>query len=90
MCARVVYLLLVGEPPDPGSHFSRKDEEQEEEELHGTDEGVRRRDDAAASWLTLAALTNPSMHGDSFMAPQQPRKPTTIMRAPAAIRMYTP
>lgn len=35
-------------------------------------------------------LTSPSMHGDSFMAPQQPRKPTTIMRAPAAIRMYTP
>lgn len=30
------------------------------------------------------------MHGDSLMAPQQPRKPTTIMRAPAAIRMYTP
>lgn len=35
-------------------------------------------------------LTNPSMHGDSLMAPQHPRKPTTIIRAPAAIRMYTP
>lgn len=30
------------------------------------------------------------MHGDSLMAPQQPKKPTTIIRAPAAIRMYTP
>lgn len=39
---------------------------------------------------TQTPLTNPSMHGDSLMAPQQPRKPTTIMRAPAAIRMYTP
>ena len=35
-------------------------------------------------------LTNPSMHGDSLRAPQQPRKPTTIIRAPAAMRMYTP
>lgn len=40
--------------------------------------------------FNLEALTNPSMHGDSLMAPQQPRKPTTIIRAPAAIRMYTP
>lgn len=38
----------------------------------------------------LEPLTNPSMHGDSLMAPQQPRKPTTIIRAPAAIRIYTP
>jgi len=35
-------------------------------------------------------LTSPSMHGDSLMAPQHPKNPTTIMRAPAAIRMYTP
>lgn len=33
------------------------------------------------------SLTNPSMHGDSLMAPQHPRKPTTIIKAPAAIRM---
>ena len=39
---------------------------------------------------TEGTLTSPSMHGDSLMAPQQPRKPTIIIRAPAAIRMYTP
>lgn len=39
---------------------------------------------------SIEPLTNPSMHGDSLMAPQQPRKPTTIIRAPAAIRIYTP
>lgn len=36
------------------------------------------------------SLTSPNMQGDSLMAPQHPRKPTTIIRAPAAIRMYTP
>lgn len=29
--------------------------------------------------------TTPSMQGDSLIAPQQPRKPTTIIRAPAPI-----
>lgn len=38
----------------------------------------------------VQVLTNPSMHDDSLIAPQHPRKPTTIIRAPAAIRMYTP
>ena len=38
----------------------------------------------------FGGLTNPSMHGDSRMAPQHPRKPTTIMRAPATMRRYTP
>ena len=32
-------------------------------------------------------LTNPSMHWDSCTAPQQPRKPTSIMSAPAPIRI---
>lgn len=49
MCARVrVYLILVGKPPDPGSHFGRKDEEQEEEELRGTNKDVELEEVAAA------------------------------------------
>lgn len=34
MCVFVVYPVLVGETPDPGSHFHSEDEEQEEEELN--------------------------------------------------------
>lgn len=41
VCARVVYLVLIGEPPDPSGHFRRKDEEQEEEELNGTNNDVK-------------------------------------------------
>lgn len=36
---------------------------------------------------TEGTLTKPSMHWDSCTAPQQPRKPTTIMRAPAPMRI---
>lgn len=35
----------------------------------------------------VIALTNPSIHCDSLMAPQHPRKPTTIIRAPATMRI---
>lgn len=35
---RRLYLVLVGEPPDPSSHLHGKDEEKEEEELVKTGE----------------------------------------------------
>ena len=35
-------------------------------------------------------LTEPRRHWDSRTAPQQPKKPTSITRLPATIRMYTP
>lgn len=110
----VVYPVLVGEAPDPSSHFHSEDDEQEEEELNKKASFLRVlfcssfgnmitliKDITFLVPLTVfvfshfihkkkGGLTSPSMHGDSLMAPQHPRKPTTIIRAPAAIRMYTP
>lgn len=42
-------------------------------------------------WRTFESwLTRPRRHWDSLMAPQQPKKPTSITSPPAPIRMYTP
>ena len=37
-----------------------------------------------------APLTDPSTHCDSRMAPQHPKNPTAIIRAPAPTRTYSP
>ena len=38
----------------------------------------------------LQSLTVPSIHGDSFQAPQHPRKPMMVMTAPMPRRTYVP
>lgn len=36
------------------------------------------------------SLTSPSMHWFSLMAPQHPRKPTTMIISPTTMKMYAP
>jgi len=99
VCASA-YPVFVRQTPDPGGHLDGEDEEEEEEELQKQNGvelvpawwGPQRPCECVCERQSSEGVifTSPSMHGDSLMAPQQPRNPTTIISAPAAIRMYTP
>jgi len=87
------HLGLVGKAPNSSSHLDRKYDQKKEEELrekHTVKYLIIVPSDIREEKVHDVGITNPSMQGDSWMAPQHPKKPTTIISAPAAMRMYTP